>query len=384
MYMYGPASDDLFGSPDELWTDPHTLRAHEPGGLGLVVHRQGGTSVLTDVLVRFYRGDPSHGGAVIGDGVIPLLSPNSSASTSKVNWTPLGAGAHDLYAVIDPGDTISETIETNNVVSRTVTVLAAAADGVAPHVDSFAINDGVSESSLREVTLDATASDNPGGSGVTSLLYLEFEYSQAANQWFPVQNSGWLTYTMAQTNYPWTLLPSAGMKYMQAWAADRAGNISLYPYQAYINYMPPVDQVLEGQTRVYRYTLAAGQLFTATVTRVTGDPDLYVWPPDFPERPPWISDLSSGVDRVSFSAPVAGVYQIEVYGFTAADYQISVETTPAGSRRQAAHSGVNAAKPQRGSPAVPVSSEPGGQIALPPPPSQPRHRIYLPMIVRNR
>ena len=295
--VYGIASDDLFGYPGELWTDPQTLRAGEPGGLGLLVHRQGGNNVLSNVVVRFYRGNPSQGGAVIGDGVIPLLSPNSSVSTPKVSWAPPAAGTYDLYAVIDPGNTVPEALETNNVISRTVTVLSTAADKVAPHVDSFAINDGASVTTSPAVTLDATASDNPGGSGVASLLYLEYEYSQAANQWYPVQNSGWVTYATAQNNYPWEMLPSAGMKYMQAWAADKAGNISLYPYRAYIDYVPATDHVEQGQVRVYRYTLAAGQVFAATLTPTTGDPDLYVWPPDFPTRPPWVSNQAVGGRR---------------------------------------------------------------------------------------
>jgi len=289
---------------------------------------------------------------------------------------------YDLYAVIDPGNAIPETVEANNVVSRTVTVLGTTADKIAPHVDSFAINDGASVAASPDVTLDATASDNPGGSGVASLLYLEFEYSQAANQWFPVQNSGWVTYTVAQSNYPWTLLPSAGMRYLQAWAADKAGNISLYPYRAYIDYVPAADHVEQGQVRVYRYTLAAGQVLTATITPISGDPDLYVWPPDFPTRPPWVSNLASGADEVRFSAPLAGVYQIEVYGYAAADYRLTIATGPAGGHLEALQGWASATKPQRPAPALPVNSEPGTQIALPAP-TVPDHKIYLPIVLRK-
>ena len=121
------------------------------------------------------------------------MSPSSFASTSKVNWTLPAAGAFDLCAVTDPDNAITETIKTNNVVSRMVTVLPSAPDQLAPHVDGFAINDGASATSSRDVTLDVTASDNPGGSGVASLLYLEFEYGFGAGQWIPVQSSGWVT-----------------------------------------------------------------------------------------------------------------------------------------------------------------------------------------------
>jgi hypothetical protein len=378
--VFGAANDDLFGYSYELWTDPQMLRAGEQGGVGLVVHRQGGTSTLSNVIVRFYQGAPTQGGT-IGDGVIALLSPDSLQSTPKVNWTPPDAGTYDLYAVIDPGNAITETIESNNTVSRTTTVLGPAPDQVAPHVDSFAINDGASSTNSLDVTLDAAASDNPGGSGVASLLYLEFEYSQGAGQWIPVQNSGWVTYTTAYSNYSWHLLPVAGMRYMQAWAADKAGNISLYPSPAYINYIPPTDHVEQGQVRVYRRNVVTGTVLTVQVTPFSGDPDLYVWPPDFPNHSPWVSDQSSGVDEVSFTAPVSGVYQIEVEGYTTADYQISIGVTPAGSNQPLAARGIDS-KPLRSSPVVPVSSEPGGQIALPPViPRQ--YRIYLPVIVRN-
>jgi hypothetical protein len=379
--VFGVSNDDLFGYSYELWTDPQMLRGGEQGGIGLVVHRQGGASTLSNVVVRFYQGHPNQGGTVIGDGVVLLLSPSSSASTSQVSWTPPGQGAYDLYTTIDPTNTITETIESNNTVSRTVTVLGPAPDQVAPHVDNFAIDDGASSTNSLDVTLDATASDNPGGSGVASLLYQEFEYSQGAGQWIPVQNSGWVTYTTAYSNYPWHLLPVAGMRYMQAWAADKVGNVSLYPCQAYINYIPLTDHVDQDQVRVYRRNVVTGTVLTVQVTPVSGDPDLYVWPPDFPNHSSWVSNQSSGVDGVSFTAPVSGVYQIEVYGYTAADYQISIGVALAGSNQSRVAEGLDS-KPLRSSPVVPVSSAPGGQIALPPVNPYP-YRIYLPVILRH-
>ncbi len=380
--VYGPADDDLFGLSSGFWTDPMALRAGQAGGLGLVVHRQGGRSALANVVVRFYRGNPSQGGTVIGDGVIPLLSPNSSVSTPRVNWTPPSAGTYDLYAVIDPANTIPETTKANNVVRRSVSVMGPAADLIAPHVDSFAIDDGAAVTTQPEVTLDAMASDNTGGSGVASLLYLEFEYSQAAGQWHPVQNSGWLPYATAQSNYPWTLPATAGMKYMQAWAADHAGNISLYPYQAYINYVPAIDHVDQGQSRIYRLALTAGQALSVTVTPAAGDPDLYVWPPDFPTRPPWVSNQAFGADVVSFNAPVAGVYQIEVYGYTAADYHISMSAGQMAGALETGAAPAAANKPARTAPVLPVNSVPPTQIALPPA-APPILRIMLPVVFRS-
>ncbi len=380
--VYGTAGDDLVAYPYEVWTDPVTLRAHTPAGIALVVHRQGGSSALANVMVRFCRGAPDQGGEMIGEATIPILSPNSSVATPEVVWTPPETGAVDLYAVVDPDGVIPETTKVNNIISRRVTVLAAAADAIPPHVNSFSINHGAQLADRPGVVLDAPAADNAGGSGMASLLYVEFEYSQAAGQWYPVQTSGWVPYTVAKSSYPWKLLPVAGMKYVQAWAADRAGNISLAPRQTYINSVPSTDHVDKGQMRVFRYELSAGQAMTVTLAPSAGDPDLYVWPPDFPTRPAWVSDQASGADEVSFSAPVAGTYQIEVVGYTAADYSIVFATGATGSEGYARLAGADTSKPVRPAPALPLDSEPSAQIALPPP-RLPQERIHLPLLLHS-
>jgi hypothetical protein len=380
-----PTSDDLFGYGYELWTDPSTLRAADQAWIGLIVRRPGGQNVLGNVAVRFYRGDPQAGGVLLGDGTIPLLSPHTSASTSRVNWTLPAAGQHAVYAVIDPDNAIVEADEANNVISRTVSVLPPATDQIAPSVDRFAINDGDETTGILTVTLDTTASDPPPSSGLASLLYIEYEYSPSAGQWVPVQSSTWLPYASARENYPWVMLPSAAMKYLQAWAADGVGNISLHPYGRHINYLPPTDRVAQGQSRIYRFALAAGQQLTARVIPASGDPDLYVWAPDYQTRLPWVSDLSgSATDQVSFAAPVSGTYQVEVYGYTAAEYRLTVTTTAGKGAKQPIQpgGGRTAAKPAPSQPIVALSNVPGGQVGLPVPPAAQR-RVYLPVALRN-
>ena len=377
--VFAVANEDLFGHSYELWTNPATLRAGGMAQIGLVVHRRGGKQPLSDVKVRFFLGNPDSGGVIIGDGVIPLLSPHSSASTSGVNWTPPAEGIYVLYALIDPDNVINETFENNNQVSRIVRAHSPNPDQIPPHVDSFTINHGAATTASRDVVLNTTASDNPGGSGVARLLYVEFEYSQGARQWVPVQNSGWLTYDLARNNYPWQLIPSAGVKYLQAWAADRAGNISPFPHKAFINFLPSNDEVARDQVRIYRRFVTAGQALTAHVTPISGDPDLYIWPPDHETRPAWVSNSSQGVDQVSFIAPVSGIYQIEVYGFTAATYQIDIEVGQASILPESITS-VQPDKPERSTPVAPVASEPGTQIALPEVNDQ---AIYLPIVLRQ-
>jgi len=372
-------NDDLFGLDYELWTDPAAPHANAAVQVGLLVRRLGGKQPLSNIVVRFYLGDPNAGGIVIGEGAIPLLSPRDTQNVA-VAWTPPTAGEHTIYAVIDPANAIAETYEDNNTVQRMITVLAPASDQIAPHVDSFTINRGATSTADRLVKLDTTASDPAPSSGVAKLLFVEYEYSQAANQWVPVRASNWLDYAATRTNYDWQMLPATGMKYLQAWAADGAGNVALFPFKAYINHVPATYRVNQNQGQIYRYTLTAGQQLTARVESLSGDPDLYLWAPDHTTRPPWVSNLRTGVDDVSIVAPVAGVYQIEIYGFSAAEYRLLVNVTAEVGAAQIA-GGQDPTKSVPSQPLLPISNEPGAQLGLPAP-GQVQSKIYLPLIRR--
>lgn len=70
------------------------------------------------------------------------------------------------------------------------------------------------------------------------------------------------------------------------------------------------------------------------LTTVTGDADLYVWPPN-PNEPPWVSNLSGNAgDDYGVPITVAGIYQVEVYGYSTTDYRLAVTITPAGRGRE--------------------------------------------------
>lgn len=384
-------NDDLFGQAATFWRDPATARAQSPVQLGLVVYRQGGRTPLANVAVQFYMGNPDAGGTLIGTGTIPLLSPRSNASTAAVTWTPPAAGAYTLFAVIDPENTVVEGDETNNRIERSLTVAAAAPDTLAPHVDTFVINNGAISTTVLSAFLDTTASDPtlpPPSSGMGALFFIEYEYSPSAALWVPVQSSGWLPYGDAQAHFPWQLMPASGMKYVQAWAADQAGNISVSPAQTLINYLPPTDRVLQNQTRIYRYALTAGQPLHARLVPTQGDPDLYIWPPDYTTRPPWVSNLAGEgvVDEIALVAPVTGIYQVEVYGYTTAAYQLSI-TQDAGA--MAATTRVKSAlirqadKPQLTQPVLALDDLPTRYQQLPAVPNQLlTPQVYLPLINR--
>ncbi len=320
-----PVVEDLFGYVYQLWTDPAAPRAQSVTDVGIVAQRTSGKNVLNGVLVRFYNGDPSAGGVKLGDAKVDWLSPRGSAISSNIEWTVSTSGVYDIYAVIDPDNVVKEKDESNNVIHRKITVLKPAEDELAPHVDSLFINGGDKTTTQRDVILEASASDPEPGQ-VESIAFVEYDFNHNVGEWVTSQTGVWLPYTASPTLKNWSLKPVSGLKYMQAWARDSAGNISLYPYQQYINYMPPTDVLAESAGKFYRYEVKKGQYLIARVEPVSGDPDLYVWSPDYRAgRPAWVSNLSKGVDELVIHAPVDGVYQVEVFGYTATEYRLVVE-----------------------------------------------------------
>jgi hypothetical protein len=374
-----PPQEDLYAQSDELWRDPVTPRAGEPLSVGLVVHRRGGATPLTNVPVEF-----SVNGAVISTTVIPLLSADGLATTNRVPYTPTLAGTYTVTALIDPGQTLVEATRANNLITRTIEVLAPASDGIAPHVDSLTINDASPQVvTSTQVLLTASATDFPAaptGTGVAEVRYIEFEFNQGARLWVPVRDSQWLNYTLNHINYPWTLTPAGGVHFIQAWAKDGAGNISRYPYQSAVTYLPATERVGRDQTRVYRQVLAAGQCLQVTLTPTSGDPDLYIWPPNWQNgNPPWVSNLV-GADSFVLTAnavAVAGEYQIEVYGYSPAQYQLIIEPGVCaplivpGPRQPANGKTIPTA------PFIPVNSVPPRDVE-----ASVNYSLYLPVIMR--
>jgi hypothetical protein len=377
-YQVIDASDDslndLYASEQDVWVYTPTLRSGQLANLGVRVHRQGGKQVISTT-VRFCEDAPD--GESIGEADTPLIAANDSENTGAVAWVPDEAGYHTIYAVIDPEDAFTETpadwAESNNVISRTFTVLPRATDSAPPRMDNFTINDGADQTGETDVWLDANGSemDLAGQSGVSSIRYEEFEYSQGAKDWIMVHNSGWLDYETSHVNYPWALVDSSGLRYLRAWVADAAGNISVSPAVDFINYLPATEHVAAGGVNLYRRYVEAGEQLIVRVTPVSGDPDLYVWPPDW--RDGGWSSINSGSteDLISFEAPKSGVYQIEVYGYTAADYQLEITVNPA---QTTAKLLTNVAAPNdktpRGAPAVDPQDTPSNQLSVPQPPSR--------------
>ena len=100
-----------------------------------------------------------------------------------------------------------------------------------------------------------------------------------------------------------------------------------------------------------------------------------------------MSNNSTGMDQVSITATASGTYQIEVYGYTAAEYMISISVSGGvatlADGQQAVQS-IHADKPTRHEPVITVANEPLGQMAVPSAPvTGDTHKIYLPLILKG-
>lgn len=336
--------DDLLSSEDWLWTDPFPLRVGYRGSrVGLLVQHLGGRRSIDEVYVEFWLDHPLTG-TLLGGGWTNVLRPFDLESTSPVVWEPEETGVYTVCAVIDPVDPVDLTIipdnpngqveesdEENNTVCRELTVLPSNLDVFPPEVEQggFVISDSALSTSQVTVTLDvisATDLPNIGASGLQALKFVEFEYILGAHRWVPVQRTGWMTYTDVYQGYPWRLIPTFGMRYMQAWVADNAGNISLEAGADVIDLLPS-DQpgfVAKHDVVFYRILLEEGESFTARLTPVDGDPDLYLWSPNGALS---YAPSPIGIEEVSVKAPSRGTYQIEIHGFTNAEYRLEFNPT---------------------------------------------------------
>lgn len=378
-------NDDLYLEASDIWMDPPTVREGNVVNLGSTVHRRGGKTTFV-VDVDFYVGDPNSGGVRIGSTSTPPLSPRGTDS-AYISWN-LGALRGDItvYGVIDPEGKISESTKANNKVSRVASILPPAADRVPPSVSALTVNGGAESTANPQVNIAISGEDNPGGVGLNSMFFVEREFNTSARQWVPVQQSGWMTYT---SNYSMTLTSRGGVRYVQAWVSDKAGNISVNIAKTRINVTPVTDAVAQNQVRLYRRSLTKGQTLAATLATTSGDADLYVWNPGGTRS--WVSNLSgTALDSVNIAAALeSGIYQIEVYGYLDSTYTLSFTGGSASSlvsmsdQRQ-----VNQDKVERSSPIIESTYEPEGVLAIPkdtesPMILTPLSTVYLPSVAKN-
>ncbi len=310
----------------------------------------------------------------------PIAPGPDTVEAAFVEWETTGiTDTASIRAVIDPDNQIAENVEGNNAVEREIVLLPPAGDEEPPTVTALlAANGGDAETTQPQVVVTLLASDT-GGSTVTSMYLVEREFNPAARQWVAVQTTGWIDY---QSPYTLTLTSRGGVRYIQAWVGDGAGNISEATIKTRIDYNPASDSVLAGQVRVYRRTVAAGQSLQVSVETLSGDADLYVWQPDGNRS--WVSNNDGlALDEVTLLAPQSGDYQIEVFGYQTSQYRLSVvvNTQRSAGVRDVSHLSAN--KTPRTQPIVSPANAPEGNSALPVAPvAAMPGPVYLPLLSR--
>lgn len=383
--------DDLF-SVDELglWSIPPYLQAGQPITLGLTILRQGGSDPLENVPADFYLNLPVDlpPGTRIARAVAESIAPRSGVAVTVPWQAPFRPGDYTLRAQIDPEDQVAEADESNNWISRTVRVLPATLSTSPFQIESFTINDGAPIARLSQVVLNLSASRPEAASHLSRnplaippdfVLYIEYLFNQSENRWTPVANSGWLPYNTASAAYLWKLHPSPGVHYLQAWVADKQGFVSLAPGQASINLMFPLAHVAAQEAHIYRFNLLPGDSALVRLTSFSGDADLYLWDPLGNDM--GRSESDAPVEELLLTAALTGTYQIEVEGFTSADYglEIIAQTTTLTRDSQ-----TWIASPLPRGRVRPLSGEiPGETIVLPDVPIEAGERlILLPILLR--
>jgi hypothetical protein len=295
--------------------------------------------------------------------------------------------SYTIYAVIDPDNAVTEDVENNNIVKREVQVLPGdeTVDGVAPRVETFKFNNNDTVYD-KDVTVVTTAKDyaqqNVTPVGVKDMNVVELIYSQAANVWVPVRSTGWLSYT---NNFDYSLFAHGGVRYVQTWVSDKNGNVSRYPYQQQINYTGDdalnCTHIQRDATQTYRRDLDVGDTLSVEMGVCEGDPDLYIWPPDYADgSPAYVSNLEGTQEEfLSFEATVKGTYTVEVYGYNKSEYKILMETGPmtptngvSSTLQMMAPSPYTTAgisnKPQPSAPVLPPDSKPSITMGVAPAP----------------
>jgi hypothetical protein len=374
--LTGAAVDDFSIGEDDLWTLPRRLQEGQiTVTLGAVVHRRGGTTTERPI-VAFYQGDPAAGGTFIGSArtEADMTAANGSIGIATVPWhVPASAGPVKIYASVDPNNALTgDTNRDNNIAHRTFTVLSAPRDNRPPTITDFKVDGGEASTSSPEVTLTLAASDD-GGSGLASMLISDRVYSASAEQWVSLQQTGWVTYSPA---YTMTLAERGGLHFLQAWVADRAGNVSLRPAKAQINYLPSTETIGQHQVRVYRDSLAAGEAMTVTLTTLSGDADLLIWDRYGTRRISVNPDLMP--DELTVVGP--GNFQIEVYGYLDSTYRLQIVKGQSAGAPQSSATQSGSSKDVPVSPSVDASNEPSEATALPMAPSSGGSVTFLPIV----
>ncbi|MSP11908.1 MAG: hypothetical protein EXR62_03005 [Chloroflexi bacterium] len=325
-----PDLGDLAVFGDDIWTIPASPRQGEAVGIGVNVHNIG-YKIAHNVAVHIYAGNPS-GGHLIGSGnfQISQIEPrNQRTLWTGAVWDTTGQkDPIDIWVVVDPDHEHGDANYNNNTAHRHIVVQPLTTDQEPPEGTILA-GGNTGQTGDRHITLHLDAHDNPGGSGVSAMVIVEYRFDAQDGIWRQGQSSGWVGYA---NTYAWELLPGNGVKYLMVWFADNAGNISPEPAKTSINYLPPEANLAQNEMQLFRVNLSQGTRVTITLQTITGDADLFVWQPGSQNVPDYYS-INSGQepDEISFVAAENGIYQFQVFGYQVSVFNLRFSTGEAAS-----------------------------------------------------
>jgi hypothetical protein len=126
-----PNIDLYIAEGDVSVSDPEALSG-ETVTLSAIIQNAAGSVSASDIVVRFFDGDPDAGGSPIDiDQDISILYGGGS-ETASVQYMNGGTGSYDIYVVIDPDALIAECAEDNNegILSIDSTASGATVSGI--------------------------------------------------------------------------------------------------------------------------------------------------------------------------------------------------------------------------------------------------------------
>ncbi|MFQ6129072.1 MAG: CARDB domain-containing protein [Thermoplasmata archaeon] len=156
---YTPQIPDIAVYEDDIVFDPSSpIEEGESLEINAAVHNIG-TENASNVIVRFFDGDPQTGIQIDGDKQITFLPRGGWKEWVKVKWTASGIGSHDICVFADPDDTIREMNESNNQACASIEVLPPSAPSPPTDLSAY-----LSGSRFENVTLNWKLSpDDSGG-----------------------------------------------------------------------------------------------------------------------------------------------------------------------------------------------------------------------------
>ena len=204
----------------------------------------------------------------------------------------------------------------------------------------------------------------------------EWTLDPVTGAWTVAYSSGWVPYAASLL---WTLSEGAGIKYIGAWVADGAGNVSRLDEASLVLANRLIeDNLPAGQRRQYRFPFDEGtQVFDLQTT--SGQADLYCWLPGHGGSVDYVAGGSESLKALGIPIVLEGLYQLEAVAGQEATYTLLYATPP---KDASASSATNGASQAAAAPDHPLTMTTPLTAGLGGAPSLQMWSMYLPLLFR--